>query len=145
MLIDVIKLGYRRKVVLAGGDAADLFAGHIRRHSQSQIGKIVRERVFEAGAVASDVVEGRVDGHEAELAFIYMVAIHSEVAVLREHRLWCDLMGVADVPGVVGLCVEAGVQGDPGTDTAGGCGSARRYREKCLGSSGSGSCARSRR
>ena len=107
-----------------------------------KVGETVRERVFEAGAVASDVVEGRVDGHEAELGFIYMVAIHSEVAVLREHRLSCDLMGVADVPGVVGLCVEA-VRGDPGTDTAGRV--VQRGDTGAAGSSGSGSCARSRR
>src|SRR5271156_5684631 len=120
MLIDVVKLCHRREVVLAGGDAADLFAGHVRRHPQSEIGKIVSDRVFEAGAVAPDVVEGRVDGHEAKLAFIYVVAVHPEVAVLREHQLRRDLMDVAGVPGVVGFRVEADVQRYAWTDAAGG-------------------------
>src|SRR5271155_28382 len=120
MSIDVVKLGCRRKVVLAGGDAAILFAGYIRRHPQSEIGQIVSDRVLESGAVASDVVERRVDRHEAELALIYIVAIHSEVAVLRQHQLRRDLMSVAGVPGVVGFGVKAGVQRYAGTDAAGG-------------------------
>src|SRR5208282_3171753 len=108
VLIDVIKLGYRRKVVLAGGDAADLFPGHKLRHLESETGKIVSDRVFDSGAVASDVVEGRVDGDETKLAFVDIVAIDPEVAVLRQHQMRGELMKVANVPGVVGFGIEFG-------------------------------------
>ena len=48
------------------------------------------------------------------------MAIHPEVTVLRQHQLWRDLMGVTDVPGVVGFGVEVGVQRYAGADAAGG-------------------------
>ena len=48
------------------------------------------------------------------------MAIDPEVIVLRQSQLRRDLMGVADVPGVVGFGVEAGVQRDARADTASG-------------------------
>src|SRR5208282_1165943 len=108
MLIDILKLSKRRKVVLSGGDAADLFPGHKCRHSQSEIGKIVGERVLESGAVAPAVVEGRIHGDETKLAFVDIVAIDPEITILRQHQMRGKLMRVPNVPCVVRFGVEFG-------------------------------------
>src|SRR5208282_4455346 len=108
MLIDILKLSKRRKIVLSGGDAADFFPGHKLRHSQSEIGKIVGERVLESGAVSSHVVERRIDGDEPKLAFIDVVAIDPKIAVLRQHQMRGELMDVANVPRVVRFGIELG-------------------------------------
>ena len=92
-----------REIVLPGGDADVLLPGDENVGAQREVLKIVGQRIFGSAAIASHVVERRVDRHETELAFVKIVAIDPEIVVLGKGQMRRELMRESGVPGVVGF------------------------------------------
>ena len=88
--------------------------------AQREVFKIVGQGVLGPAAVSANVVEWRVDRHEAELTFVEIVAVDSEIVVLGKGQMRRELMREAGVPSVVGFGKRRSVAARAGADGSSG-------------------------
>lgn len=93
----------RGEIVLARGNANVLLPGDENVCAEGEVPEVISNRVLGSAAVSTDVVEWRVDRHEAELALVEIMPVDPEIVVLGESHMRREAIRKTGVPGVIGF------------------------------------------